>query len=137
MSTIIKICGLKTPEAVDAALAAGADMVGLVFFAKSPRHLGLSEAQVLAERARGRAEIVALTVDAEDSMLAALVEAVRPDWLQLHGEESVERVKSLRRTFGRPVMKAVGVAAAADLARAQTYAAAADRLLIDAKPPRD
>ncbi|CAA0111324.1 N-(5'-phosphoribosyl)anthranilate isomerase [Starkeya nomas] len=138
MSLEIKICGLSTPETLDAALGAGADMVGMVFFTPSPRHVDLATATAaaLAARARGRAQIVALTVDADDATLAAIVDAARPDMLQLHGKESPERVAAVRARFGLPVMKAIGIATAADLARLSAYADVADRLLLDAKPPK-
>ena len=137
MTIEIKICGLRSPEAVEAALAAGADLVGLVFFPPSPRHLSLEEGARLASRARGRASVAALTVDADDDLLAALIEAVSPDLLQLHGRETPARVTEIRRRFGRPVMKAVGVAEPGDLDAARAYMGVADRLLLDAKPPRD
>lgn len=137
MSLIVKICGLSTPETLDAALDAGADMVGFVFFPPSPRHLAFETARVLAGRVRGRAQKVALTVDAEEKFLQSVVEALRPDMLQLHGVESTDRVESLRSTFGLPVMKAVPIAVRDDLARIATYAAVADRLLFDARAPRD
>lgn len=141
MSLEIKICGLSTPETLDAALGAGADMVGMVFFPPSPRHVDLATAGALAARARGRAGqkvgIVALTVDADDAMLADIIAAVRPDMLQLHGKESPERVEAIRTRFELPVMKAVGIATAADLARLAAYEGVADRLLLDAKPPKD
>jgi phosphoribosylanthranilate isomerase len=133
---LVKICGLKTPETLDAALAAGADMVGLVHFPRSPRHLDVAAAADLAERARGRATIVALVVDADDDLLAALAERVRPDLFQLHGKEPPERVAAIRERFGTPVMKAIGIAEEADLARVPPYAAVCDRLLFDAKPPK-
>ncbi len=137
MPLIVKICGLKAPEAVDAALAAGADMVGFVFFPRSPRHITLAQAAALAARARGRAEIVALTVDADDAVLAAIVEAVRPDWLQLHGRETPERAREVRAAFDLRIMKALPIATVADLAAIGIYDTAADRLLFDAQPPRD
>ena len=133
---LVKICGLSTPETLDAALAAGADQIGLVFFPKSPRHVSLDGARALAAQARGRAEIVALTVDAKDAELDIIVEAIRPDWLQLHGRETPERVAAVKARSGAHVMKAVGVAATADLAEAAIYAGTADRLLLDAKPPK-
>jgi phosphoribosylanthranilate isomerase len=137
MLSTVKICGLSTAPTLGAALDAGADMVGLVFFERSPRFVGLDRARDLAAQARGRAEIVALAVDPDDAALAAIVEAVRPDMLQLHGAETPERVAGIRRQFGVAVMKALGVAEAADFARARAYEDAADRLLIDAKPPKD
>ncbi|GGK52326.1 phosphoribosylanthranilate isomerase [Salinarimonas ramus] len=133
---LVKICGLKTPSTLDAALAAGADMVGLVHFPRSPRHIDLAEAGLLAERARGRASVVALLVDPDDDLLDALVASVRPDLLQLHGKETPERVGAVKARFGVPVMKAIGIAEEADLARVPPYAAVCDRLLFDAKPPK-
>lgn len=135
MSIDIKICGLKTTDALDAALGAGADMVGVVFFPKSPRNVDLATAATLAERARGRAKVVALTVDADDALLTDIVREVRPDALQLHGKESVERVVEIRRRFGLPVIKAVGIGSIDDIERALAYADVADQLLLDAKAP--
>ena len=135
MTPIVKICGLSTPETLDAALAAGADMVGLVFFAKSPRYVSLARAGELAARVEGRAAVVALAVDMDDQDLAAIIEQVSPDWLQLHGRETPERVAAIRSRFGREVMKAVGVATRDDLALIRAYADAADAILLDAKAP--
>ena len=132
---LIKICGLSTPGTMDVALDHGADMVGLVFFAKSPRHVTLEQAAQLAERARGRAEIVALVVDADDASLDALAEQVKPDWFQCHGKESPARVAAIRQGYGCRVMKALGIGEAADLAVLPDYLAVCDRLLLDAKPP--
>jgi phosphoribosylanthranilate isomerase len=137
MSLIVKICGLSTPETLDAALDAGADMVGFVFFPPSPRHLAFETARVLAGRVRGRAQKVALTVDAEEKFLQSVVEALQPDILQLHGVESTDRIEALRSAFGLSVMKAVPIAVKDDLKRIATYAAVADRLLFDARAPRD
>lgn len=137
MALLIKICGLKSNETLDAALDAGADLVGLVFFPPSPRHLTLAQGRALRARARGRADVVALTVDASDAEIAAIIEAVAPDWLQFHGSEPPERLDALRRAHGTPVMKAIGIESRADLARARAFAAAADRLVLDAKPPKD
>ena len=137
MSLIVKICGLSTEETLDAALAAGADMVGFVFFPPSPRFLSPEHAAELAVRVGGRAETVALTVDMDDAGIAAIVESVQPDWLQLHGRETPDRVAEVRKRFGRQVMKAVPIATAADLERADRYMKVADRLLLDARPPRD
>lgn len=136
MASTIKICGLSTPDALAAALAAGADMVGFVFFEKSPRFVGLDTARALADQARGAAKIVALSVDPPDTMLAAITRALAPDFLQLHGSESPERVGEIRRRFGVSTIKALGVAAAQDFARAMDYDEVADWLLIDAKPPK-
>jgi phosphoribosylanthranilate isomerase len=137
MSSIIKICGLSSEPTLEAALEAGADMVGFVFFDKSPRHLSLDQARLLARMARGRAPIAALTVDASDEALGAIIDAVAPDFLQLHGRESPARLADLKRTFGVPTIKAIGVSAIGDLAAAEDYAALADRLLFDAKAPED
>jgi phosphoribosylanthranilate isomerase len=136
MSTLVKICGLSTRETLDAALDAGADLVGFVRFAKSPRHVELEPARVLSLRAKGRALRVALLVDPDDGELARTVAALEPDLIQLHGHESPERLQAIRARFGRPVMKAVGIADAADLHLAERYLPHADRLVLDAKPPR-
>ncbi|MFZ0989998.1 MAG: phosphoribosylanthranilate isomerase [Xanthobacteraceae bacterium] len=137
MSFIVKICGLSTPETLDAALDAGADMVGFVFFPPSPRHLQFDDARALGQRVRGRAQKVALTVDAEEEYIAAAIKALQPDLLQLHGFESADRVEALRLTFGLPVMKALPIAVKGDLDRIARYATVADRLLFDARAPRD
>jgi phosphoribosylanthranilate isomerase len=136
MPTEIKICGLSEPESMDAALAAGADFVGFVFYPRSPRCVALARAAELARPARGKAGIVALTVDADEAALREIAETLRPDLLQLHGSESPERVAQTRAAIGVPVMKVLGVAERGDLAAAASYAAA-HRLLLDAKPPRD
>ncbi|MCJ2025257.1 phosphoribosylanthranilate isomerase [Methylobacterium sp. J-067] len=133
--TEIKICGLSTPETLDAALGARADWVGFVRFARSPRHVELEAARALSRQARGRAGRVVLLVDPDDSAVAAAVEAIAPDLIQLHGRESPERVAEIRAATGLPVMKALGIAGAADLAAIPAYAAVADRLLLDAKAP--
>lgn len=137
MNLLVKICGLSTAETLDAAIDAGADMAGFVFFPPSPRNVTLDEAARLGKRAGKRVQKVALTVDAGDAMLEAIVEALAPDILQLHGKETPERVAAIRQRFGLPVMKALAVAEAADLAAIPPYAAVADRLLFDAKPPRE
>jgi phosphoribosylanthranilate isomerase len=135
MSLIVKICGLSTRETLDVALDAGADMVGFVFFPPSPRHIELPAMSELVEVARGRAEIVVLTVNADDQMLDQIVRQVRPDWLQLHGTESAEAVAAFRQAFGVRVMKALPIAARGDLGRIPRYAAVADRILFDARAP--
>jgi phosphoribosylanthranilate isomerase len=137
MSLLVKICGLSTADALDVALDAGADMVGFVFFAPSPRHLAFDVARALGARVRGRAQKVALTVDADDAMFDAIVDSLRPDLLQLHGKEAPTRVGALQRRFALPVMKAIPVEAKADLALITDYAALADRLLFDARAPRE
>jgi phosphoribosylanthranilate isomerase len=136
MSLTVKICGLSTPETLDAAVQAGADMVGFVFFSPSPRHIGLETARELGRRAKGRAAKVALTVDADDATLANIVETLQPDILQLHGKETVARLRDIKRAFGLPVMKAMAVETAADLTALPGYVAIADRILFDARAPR-
>ena len=133
MSVLIKICGLKTPEALDVALAAGADMVGFVFFPASPRHVDLEIARALGERVRGRAQKVALSVDASDDELAASIEALKPDLLQLHGKEMPDRVVMVRKRFGLPVMKALPIAERADLSPIRLYDKVVDHLIFDAR----
>ena len=132
--TIVKICGLSSAETLEAALDSGADMVGFVFFDPSPRNLTPDGARSLGTQVRGRAQKVALTVDAGDAKLDAVVDALAPDILQLHGKETPERVRAIRERFGLPVMKALGIASRADLAKSEAYAQAADTLLFDAKP---
>ena len=137
MSLIVKICGLSTRETLDVALAAGADMVGFVFFPPSPRHLSLSVAEELGRQVRGRAQKVALSVDADDALLENSIEALRPDLLQLHGKETVARVRDIKTKFKLPVMKVISVETKADLAGLAGYAAVADRILFDARAPKD
>jgi len=136
MSLTVKICGLSTPETLDVALQAGADMVGFVFFPASPRHISLETARELGRQAKGRAVKVALTVDAADATLANIVETLRPDILQLHGVESVARLRDIKQAFGLPVMKAIPVESAEGLATLAGYAAVADRILFDARAPK-
>ena len=137
MSLTVKICGLSTEETLDAALASGAEMIGFNFFPKSPRFVTPARAAELARQVAGRAGIVAVTVDMDDAALAEIVEALSPDALQLHGAETPERVAAVRKRFGREVIKALPVATADDLAATDAYMAVADRLLLDAKPPKD
>jgi phosphoribosylanthranilate isomerase len=137
MTPTVKICGLSTALTLDAALDAGADMVGFVFFSKSPRHIDWATARALGRQAEGRAKIVALSVDADDDTLKRIVDALAPDLMQLHGSETPARVKEISERFARPTMKAIGVATRADLAAAEAYERVADILLIDAKPPKD
>ena len=133
----IKICGLSTPETLEAALAAGAEMIGLNFHPKSPRYVTPQRAAELAAQARGRTGIVALVVDYAPEQAAELARIVRPDWMQLHGKETPEQVAAIRAATGLPVMKALGVATAADLDQVALYHGIADRILLDAKPPKD
>lgn len=134
MSVIVKICGLATQEGLDAALASGADMTGFVVFDKSPRHISLELAANLAQRAARRTCKVLVTVNANDALLAAAIKVLDPGLLQLHGSETPERVAAIRSKFGLPVMKAIGIFEAADLAMIPCFAAIADYLLFDAKP---
>ncbi|WP_448040172.1 phosphoribosylanthranilate isomerase [Bradyrhizobium liaoningense] len=137
MSLLVKICGLSTRETLQAALDAGADMVGFVFFPPSPRHLSLEAGRELGRQVKQRALKVALTVDADDATLDNIMDALSPDILQLHGKESVARLRDIKQRFGRPVMKAVPVATSADLAVLPGYAAVADSVLFDARAPKD
>ncbi len=136
MSLVVKICGLSTRETLEAALQAGADMVGFVFFEASPRHVSLATARELGGQAKGRALTVALSVDADDAALANCIDALQPAILQLHGNESVARIRDIKQKFGLPVMKAVPVATQSDLAPLPGYAAVADRILFDARAPK-
>jgi phosphoribosylanthranilate isomerase len=135
MTFIVKICGLATEAGLDAALACGADMVGFVFFDKSPRHVSLELAANLGQRAARRTCKVLVTVDADDASLAAAIKALGPGLLQLHGSETPERVAAIGARFGLPVMKAIGISEQADLAPVPVFDSVADFLLFDAKPP--
>lgn len=133
----VKICGLTAPDTLRTAVEAGARYVGFVFFPKSPRHLEPAAARDMASHVPVGVAKVALTVDATDAELDRLLETVPLDMLQLHGRESPARVSEIRSRYGLPVMKAIGVADAADLAAIDLYSDVADQLLIDAKPPRN
>ncbi|MAC58577.1 MAG: phosphoribosylanthranilate isomerase [Novosphingobium sp.] len=133
----IKICGISTPVALEAAIRARADYAGFVFFPKSPRNVTPAQAAELAVRAKGRIARVGLFVDADDAALAEAVEAADLDVLQLHGKETPERAAQLRARFGLQVWKALPVASADDVERARVYAGAVDLLLFDAKTPAD
>lgn len=132
MTVAVKICGINDAAAMAAAVAAGADLVGFVFFPASPRAVTPAEA---ARLVRPGPLKVGLFVDAPDALIAEVLEAVPLDLLQLHGEETPARCAALRARFGRPVIKALGIAAAADLDRLADYAPAVDRFLLDAKAP--
>lgn len=131
----VKICGITDEAGLEAAITAGARMIGLVHFPKSPRHLSIERAAALGAAARDRVETALLLVDPTDAEAEAAARAVRPDWLQLHGRESPARASSLRRLAQRGVIKALGVAAAADLDAVSAYEGAVEALLFDAKPP--
>jgi len=132
----VKICGLTQAADVAAAASAGASYVGFVFFAKSPRHLDAQAARALALKVPMGIAKVALTVNATDAELDEITHNVPLDMLQLHGGETPERVAEVKSRYGLPVMKAIGVAEAADLEAAACYEGVADQLLIDAKPPK-
>lgn len=136
MAIQVKICGLTTPDAIDAAVAGGALYGGLVFHPGSPRFVVLEKARALGERMRGRLKSVALVCDMDDAGIAALVKAMAPDFLQLHGGESVARTAEIRARFSLPVIKALGVSEAADLTVAADYEKVADMLMFDARPPK-
>ncbi|MDX0662909.1 phosphoribosylanthranilate isomerase [Sinorhizobium medicae] len=135
MKTEVKICGLKTAEALQRAVALGASHTGFIFFPKSPRNIEPDDAGRLAELARGRAKIVAVTVDAENDDLDEIVSALHPEVLQLHGSENPERVLAIKALYGLPVIKALPIREASDLERIAPYIGIADRFLLDAKPP--
>jgi phosphoribosylanthranilate isomerase len=132
---LIKICGLKTAEALDVALAARADFIGLVFFGKSPRHVETALAASLATRAAGRAGVVGLFVDPAPDFLASVLASVKFDHIQLHGAETPAQAAAIAARHGVPVWKALGIKRRADVAAADRYAGAAVRVLFDAKPP--
>jgi len=129
----VKICGVRTPAIIDTAAQEGADFVGLVFFPKSPRYVVPEDAGALAEAARGRIGTVAVLVDPDDALIDRVVAAVRPDFLQLHGNETPGRVATIRARAGLPVMKAIPVAETGDTQKAAAYAGIADYILFDAK----
>ena len=135
--TKVKICGLSTTVTMQTALDAGADMVGLVFYPKSPRNVSLEQAAALAAQARGQAKVVALVVDADDALLKSIVNAVKPDYVQAHGSETPERVAEITRLFGVSVIKAIKVKEAPDVASAKAYMDVAALILFDAKAPED
>jgi phosphoribosylanthranilate isomerase len=135
MTFSIKICGLKTSEAVELAVRRGATHIGFIFFPKSPRYVEPMDAARLAEAARGKARIVSVTVDADTDFLDEIVDELKPDILQLHGHESIDEVLRLKAFYARPVMKAFSIRDAHDLDRIDPYIGAADRFLLDAKAP--
>ena len=134
MPVKVKICGVTTPDIVEVAASASADFVGLVFFPRSPRNVGVETARVLREAARGKLGTVAVMVDPDDALVDSVGEEVRPDLLQLHGSETPERVAEIKARTGLPVMKAIGVAIPSDIAAASRYTKIADYILFDAKP---
>jgi phosphoribosylanthranilate isomerase len=137
MTLDIKICGLKTEEAVDRAVALGATHIGFIFFEKSPRHIEPADAGRLADRVRGKARIVSVSVDADNDDLDEIIDLIRPDMLQLHGKETPERVLNLKAVTGLPVIKALSIQTADDLRKIEPYEGLANRFLFDAKPPKN
>ncbi len=133
--TSAKICGLTTPDALDAALAGGAAFVGAVMFPKSPRHIAPLHAATLFERARGRAKIVAVTVDADDALLTEIALILKPDLIQLHGSETPARAERVRMLTGAGVIKALPIRTQEDFAEAADWEPFADHLMFDARPP--
>lgn len=133
--TLAKICGLTTPDTLDAALAGGAAYVGAVMFPKSPRHIDPMAAATLFERARGRAKVVAVLVDPDDALLTEVGRVLKPDLIQLHGHETPARAAVARRLTGAGIIKALPIREAADLDAAAEWADHADHLMFDAKPP--
>jgi phosphoribosylanthranilate isomerase len=131
----VKICGLSTQESVDAAIDAGADLVGLVFYSRSPRNVSVQQAKTFADHARGRAKIVALIVDADDVALQDINKNVAPDLYQAHGSETPQRVLEINALTGKPVIKAIKVGDIKDIAKAADYAGKASLILYDAKAP--
>ncbi len=131
----VKICGLSEPMTMKAAIDAGADMVGLVFFAKSPRNVNVEQAAALAKMAKGKAAVVALVVDADDKLLELITKRVRPDYFQAHGNETPNRVLEIAKLTGVKVIKAIAVREALDVAKAESYLGKADLVLFDAKAP--
>lgn len=131
----IKICGLSTPEAIDAVIGGGATHMGLIFFEKSPRHLSLEKAAGLSKHAGSRITKVAVSVNADDAYLGEMISAVKPGMLQLHGSETPERVSEIKMRYGLPVMKAIALSNVADLEGATSYEGVADMILFDAKAP--
>lgn len=131
----IKICGLKTPEAIEAVLAHGATHIGFIFFEKSPRNISAEQAAILSEAVRGRAKIVAVTVNAEEVILDDIVSILKPDILQLHGNETPEQVQSIKQRYNLPVIKAFSIREKSDFDTVKLYQGIADRFLFDAKAP--
>lgn len=133
MPVKVKICGVRTPEVVEAAVAAGADYLGIVFFPASPRNVTLAEAAILTKAAAGRIASVAVLVDPDDALIEDVLAIAGPDLLQLHGQEDPERLAAIKARFGVPLIKAIQIASAKDVAAAERYWDSADILLFDAK----
>lgn len=136
MKPDIKICGLKSAEAIERAVNRGANHIGFIFFEKSPRYIEPDVAGKLADPVRGKAKIVAVTVDPTNDELDEIVALLKPDMIQLHGNESPERVLTIKAVYGLAIMKVFSVRSADDLKRVEAYIGIADRFLFDAKPPQ-
>ncbi len=130
----VKICGLSTPDDVTSSIDAGADLVGFVFFSKSPRNITLDQASTLSSLVPSSVKKVVLTVDPEDYFLKKIISAVDPDLIQLHGRERVSRVSEIREKFNLPIMKAVGIRGENDLGLLREFSYVSDQILVDAKP---
>jgi phosphoribosylanthranilate isomerase len=135
MGILVKICGINSADAADAAARVGADFAGLAFHPKSPRNLSIEQASSLAGRLRGRARLVALVSNPDDDLLAAVTAVVRPDFIQLHGVETAARAAAIRARFGLPLIKAFPIAEPADFAPVTAFEESVDMFLFDAKPP--
>ncbi len=133
MTVKVKICGLSEPVTLNAALDSGADFVGLMFFAKSPRNVSLDQARVLADIASGIAKVATVVVDADDSLLRDIATQVKPDYIQAHGKETPDRIAAIKTLTGIPVVKVISVADAADVARARIYDGTVEFMMFDAK----
>ena len=136
MKPDVKICGLSTSDTLEAALVRGASHVGFVHFDKSPRHLDIEPMGDLVRLVVGRGETVIVTVDPDNDLIDRFADVVRPDWLQLHGRETPERVAEIKARTGLKVMKALPVSEASDLDAVAAYRAVADRILLDSKRPK-
>jgi phosphoribosylanthranilate isomerase len=132
---VIKICGIKSSAILEAAIEAGADMVGFVHFPRSPRHIDIDTVGRLISEARGRVETSVLLVN-PDNTLVVQVAALGPDWIQLHGQESPHRVEAIRNEAGVSILKVIGIGSAEDVESVESFVDCADRLLLDAKPPK-
>jgi phosphoribosylanthranilate isomerase len=137
MPVLSKICGVSTPEAVRAALEGGAAYLGFMFFAASPRNIGVEAAARLAEPVRGRARIVAVTVDLSDAELDRIADGLKPDLIQLHGKETPARVREVAARTGAGAIKVLPVSEAADVDRAADYEGVAEQLMFEGRPPKD
>ncbi|MCI9868056.1 phosphoribosylanthranilate isomerase [Rhizobium skierniewicense] len=135
MTPEIKICGLKSADAIERAVRRGASHLGFIFFEKSPRNIEPDIAGKLADAVRGSVKIVAVTVDADNDELDEIIHLLKPDMLQLHGHESPERVLNVKALYGLPIIKAFSIRDADDLAKIDPYIGIADKFLFDAKPP--